>query len=76
LTDGPRAVVVITGSELVRGDRRDANGPFLAAELSRLGMEPSRWIVVGDRGDDLAGALRGALEADLCVVSGGWGGSS
>jgi nicotinamide-nucleotide amidase len=73
LTDGPRAVVVITGSELVRGDRRDANGPFLAAELSRLGMEPSRWIVVGDRGDDLAGALRGALEADLCVVSGGLG---
>ena len=28
----PRAVVVVTGSELVRGDRSDRNGPFLAQE--------------------------------------------
>jgi nicotinamide-nucleotide amidase len=73
LTRLPRAVVVITGSELVRGDRRDANGPFLAAELSRLGLEPARWIVAGDRAPDLADALRDGLEADLCVVSGGLG---
>ena len=31
MTDRPRAVIVVTGSELVRGDRRDLNGPFLAA---------------------------------------------
>jgi nicotinamide-nucleotide amidase len=73
LTHGPRALVVITGSELVRGDRRDANGPFLARELSRLGLEPARWILVGDRPNDLADALREGLEVDLCVVSGGLG---
>jgi competence/damage-inducible protein CinA-like protein len=71
--DPPRAVVLVTGSELVRGDRRDANGPFLAAELSRLGLEPARVLIVGDRPDELAAALGEGLKADLCVVSGGLG---
>ncbi len=37
-----RAVVLLTGSELVRGDRRDENGAFLARELTRLGLERAR----------------------------------
>jgi nicotinamide-nucleotide amidase len=69
----PRAVVVVTGSELVRGDRRDLNGPFLAAELLRRGIEPARIVIVGDREDELVGALGEGLRADLCVVSGGLG---
>ena len=69
----PRAVVVVTGSELVRGDRRDLNGPFLAQELTRLGLEPARVVVVGDRPEELAAALRGGLAADLCITSGGLG---
>jgi len=69
----PRAVVVVTGSELVRGDRTDLNGPFLARELLRLGIEPARIVIVGDREDELAGALDEGLRADLCVVSGGLG---
>jgi competence/damage-inducible protein CinA-like protein len=73
LSARPRAVVVVTGSELVRGDRRDLNGPFLAGELTRLGLEPDRVIVVGDRAEELAAALEHGLEADLCVVSGGLG---
>ncbi|MBW8741613.1 MAG: CinA family protein, partial [Acidobacteria bacterium] len=69
----PRAVLVITGSELVRGDRTDRNGPFLAREVLRLGFDPARIEIVGDREDELEGALRDALRADLCVVSGGLG---
>ena len=69
----PRVVVLVTGSELVRGDRRDANGPFLAAELSRLGLEPARVVIVGDRPEDLSSVLREGLQVDLCVVSGGLG---
>jgi nicotinamide-nucleotide amidase len=69
----PRAVVVVTGSELVRGDRNDLNGPFVAAELLRLGIEPARIVIVGDREDELAGALAEGLGADLCVTSGGLG---
>jgi nicotinamide-nucleotide amidase len=68
-----RAFLVITGSELVRGDRQDLNGPFLAAELLRRGIEPSRIVIVGDREDELGAALAEGLQVDLCVVSGGLG---
>jgi len=69
----PRAVILVTGSELVRGDRSDLNGPFLASELLRLGIEPARIVIVGDREDELEAAFREGLRTDLCVVSGGLG---
>ncbi len=69
----PRGFVVVTGSELVRGDRSDLNGPFLAQELLRLGVEPARIAIVGDEPGELEAALREGLAADLCLVSGGLG---
>ncbi len=72
--EGPRAAIVVTGSELVRGDRNDLNGPFVAAELLGLGLEPARITIVGDRIEELAAAFaEGLREADLLVVSGGLG---
>jgi nicotinamide-nucleotide amidase len=69
----PRGFVVVTGSELVRGDRTDLNGPFLARELLRLGAEPARIAIVGDDPGELEAALREGLEADLCLITGGLG---
>jgi nicotinamide-nucleotide amidase len=69
----PRGFVVVTGSELVRGDRTDRNGPFLARELLRLGLEPAQIAIVGDDPEELDVVLREGLEADLCLVSGGLG---
>jgi nicotinamide-nucleotide amidase len=69
----PRGAVVVTGSELVRGERTDRNGPFLAGELMGLGVEPTRIEIVGDDPAELERALRAGLEHDLCVVSGGLG---
>ena len=69
----PRSTVVVTGSELVRGGRRDENGPFLAAELTARGLEPAAISVVGDEPQELERALREGLAADLLVVSGGLG---
>ena len=69
----PRAAIVVTGSELVRGERKDRNGPFLASEAVRLGLEPTRIAIVGDRAEDLEDAFREAFAADLCLVSGGLG---
>ena len=71
----PRVAIVVTGSELVRGDRRDRNGPFLAhAVLVASASTPSRII---DRRRRPGRARRPrfalALDADLCVVSGGLG---
>jgi nicotinamide-nucleotide amidase len=69
----PRAAIVVTGSELVRGERTDLNGPFLAQQLLSLGLEPARILVVGDRPEELEGALREGLQAELCAISGGLG---
>jgi nicotinamide-nucleotide amidase len=69
----PRTSVLVTGSELIRGSRRDSNGPFLAEELTRLGLEPSSIRIVGDDQADLEPAIREGLKADLLVLSGGLG---
>jgi competence/damage-inducible protein CinA-like protein len=69
----PRAAIVVTGSELVRGERTDRNGPFYAHEALSLGLVPDRILIVGDDPADLEGALRSASEADVCLVSGGLG---
>ena len=69
----PRTAVLVTGSELIRGSRRDSNGPFLAEELTRLGLEPSSIRIVGDEAAELEPAIREGLEADLLVLSGGLG---
>ena len=69
----PRGSIVVTGTELVRGDLRDENGPFLARELLALGIQPARVVIVGDRYDELRATLSAALDGDLCVVSGGLG---
>ncbi len=69
----PRAAIVASGSELVRGDRFDRNGPFLASSLLRLGIDPARIVVVGDGEADLEGALREGFAFDLLCISGGLG---
>jgi nicotinamide-nucleotide amidase len=69
----PRAAIVVTGSELVRGERTDLNGPFYAQEALRLGLQPVRIAIVGDDPDELEAALREGFEADVCLVSGGLG---
>jgi nicotinamide-nucleotide amidase len=51
----------------------DRNGPFLAGRLLLLGVEPARISIVGDDPRELEAALGIALDADLCVVSGGLG---
>jgi nicotinamide-nucleotide amidase len=69
----PRAAIVVTGSELVRGERTDRNGPFYAREALSLGLVPERIVIVGDDPADLEAALRSGSEANVCLVSGGLG---
>jgi len=64
---------VVTGSELLRAEIADENGPFLARELARLGVLLRRITIVGDDPDLLEAALKDGLEADLCLISGGLG---
>ena len=70
----PRGVVVVTGSELVRGERTDLNGPFLTRSLLALGIEPAGIRIVGDDPGELQAALADAVDtADIVVTSGGLG---
>ena len=69
----PRAAIVVTGSELVRGERTDLNGPFLARELLARGLDPARISIVGDTPGELTAALGEGMQADLCIVTGGLG---
>jgi len=69
----PRAAIVVTGSELVRGDRTDLNGPFYAREALSLGLEPAAVTIVGDAPADLRAALEAGLAFDVLLVSGGLG---
>ena len=69
----PRAVCVVTGSELVRGERTDLNGPFLARQALSHGLEPARIAIVGDDPVELETTLRNALDADVILTSGGLG---
>ena len=67
-------MIVVTGSELVRGERTDLNGPFLARSLLALGLEPARIEIVGDDPAELEAAVRDAVaSADLVACSGGLG---
>ena len=57
----------------MRGERTDLNGPFLAREALKHGLEPARIAIVGDNPDELETVLRNALDADAILTSGGLG---
>lgn len=68
-----RAGIVVTGTEVLSGIVRDANGPWLAERLRELGVTLAHVMVVGDRRDDLLGALRFLAGCDLVITTGGLG---
>jgi nicotinamide-nucleotide amidase len=70
----PRAAILLTGNELLRGVIADQNAPHLARALERLGFSLTRTVIVGDDLADIRAGLRATLEtADLVVTSGGLG---
>ncbi len=72
---GPvRYVVIVTGEELITGQRTDSHIPFLTKTLNALGLECACGFLAGDAGPDLARLIRRALEeAPLVIVTGGLG---
>ncbi len=70
-----RGGIVVTGTEVLTGIISDANGPWLSERMRAHGIEVSHLIVVGDRREDLRGALEflAAQGTELIVTSGGLG---
>ncbi len=75
--DGPpRARLLLTGDELLRGFIQDANSGFIAGQLRDLGIELDTIRIVGDDYADIERELRVARDddgIDLVVVTGGLG---
>ncbi len=70
-----RAGIVVTGTEVLSGRVADANGPWVSQRLGELGVDVAELICVGDRAEDLSGALRFLAGAgvDLIITTGGLG---
>ncbi|MGY1681303.1 competence/damage-inducible protein A [Geodermatophilus sp. SYSU D01176] len=68
-----RAGIVVTGTEVLTGRVSDRNGPWLAEELRRLGVDVGAVLVVGDRPEDLRNALRFLRSEDVVLTTGGLG---
>lgn len=71
----PRAGIVVTGTEVLTGRVKDRNGPWLAERLWELGVDVAYTTIVGDRPEDMEGALRfmAGEGLDLILTSGGLG---
>jgi nicotinamide-nucleotide amidase len=72
---GPRAGIVITGTEVLTGIIADRNGPWLSERLRALGIELAHIMVVGDRRADMRAALDflAGEGVELVATSGGLG---
>jgi nicotinamide-nucleotide amidase len=70
-----RAGIVVTGTEVLTGRVADRNGPWLAEQLLGLGVDVGHVVVVGDRPDDLLGALGflAGTGVPLIITTGGLG---
>ena len=75
MTEGPRAGILITGTEVLTGIISDRNGPWLSERLREIGVEAAMIQIVGDRPEDLLAALRfmAAEGMALVITSGGLG---
>jgi nicotinamide-nucleotide amidase len=73
--DAVRAGIVVTGTEMVTGRVTDRNGPWISERLGELGVDVTQILCVGDRAEDLEGALAFLADqgAHLIVTSGGLG---
>jgi len=69
--------VVTIGDELLLGFTIDTNAAHLARELAAIGVEIARRTSVGDSADDIASAVRDALDrSDGVITTGGLGPTS
>jgi nicotinamide-nucleotide amidase len=72
---GVRAGIVVTGTEVLTGRVPDRNGPWLAEQLRQLGVDVGHIVLVGDRPEDMRGALAflAGTGVTLVITSGGLG---
>jgi nicotinamide-nucleotide amidase len=75
MSTAPRAAIVVTGDEVLRGRVADRNGSYLAAWCDAHGIAVERLTIVGDDRAPIASTLRNHIAAgvDLLITTGGLG---
>jgi nicotinamide-nucleotide amidase len=70
-----RAGIVVTGTEVLTGRVRDANGPWLADRLQELGVDLTHITICRDRPEDMEAQLQFLRDqgVDVIVTTGGLG---
>jgi nicotinamide-nucleotide amidase len=70
-----RAGILVTGTEVLTGIISDRNGPWLSERLVEIGVDAAMIHIVGDRPEDLMGALRYMAGSGMALIltSGGLG---
>ena len=69
-----KAEIIAVGAELLSSDNIDTNSLYLTGELNKVGWEVRRKTVVCDSLEDIADAIREALNhSEMVILSGGLG---
>lgn len=72
-----KAVIIIAGTELVRGRIKDSHVAFLSSSLFSMGIETTKAVILPDNPSMLENELYAACkEADIVFMSGGLGPTS
>lgn len=71
-----KASVLIIGSEIVEGDRRDGNGQLISRILTQKGLQVTSIKAVPDDEEQILSSITHRLnDQDLIIISGGLGGT-
>jgi len=69
-----RAEIIAVGTELLTPSRVETNSLFITKKLNEFGFTVMRKFVVGDREEEIVGALVSALKgSEIVIVTGGLG---
>ncbi len=69
-----RAEIIAVGTELLNPSRVETNSLFITKKLNEFGLTVMRKFVVGDREEEIVGALVSALkDSEIVIVTGGLG---
>ena len=69
-----RAEIIAVGTELLTPSRVETNSLFITKKLNEFGLNVMRKFVVGDREEEIVGALVSALKgSEIVIVTGGLG---
>ena len=68
------ASILSIGDELILGETRNSNGPFLSEELTRLGIKVRRVSMVGDDRNFIEDELKRCIkDSQIVITTGGLG---